>query len=186
MTKCIDQEFPCRNLDYDEFDKIVNSELINPICAHELVNESEFCMAIPVDEEFIIGDLNHKLYLKTLSGQSGLYHLWVDYENCDDHDAHTMSGVYVGKGPPDIRIASHIKSKWTNGVLLYATFTEMNNRLSKYYEQLFLDSYNFILNKAENTGRKKLYAVWDRERHDLGTHANEVSSLSKIQGFDDL
>lgn len=142
-------------------------------------------MMLPTDSAFDIGDLTHKLYLKPLKGSSGLYHLWENHESCSDHDTYTMLCAYVGKGPPNSRIASHIKEKWRSGVDLYATFTAIDNRLAKYYEQLFLDTYNFELNSAENSGVDKLYAVWDSERYELGTHANEASSLSKMQGFDD-
>lgn len=185
MTNCDEHDFPCQNPDYDDFDKLARAELSQPIDANMLVNESGYCMMIPVDPSFVIGDLDHKLFLKALKNQSGLYHLWIDYESCDDHDTHTMLCAYVGKGLPDSRIADHIKSKWPNGVQLYATFSQMNNRLAKYYEQLFLDCYGFILNKNENSGSKTLYAVWDCERHNLGTHSNEVSSMSKIQSFND-
>lgn len=146
---------------------------------------SKFCMMIPVVKGLLIGDMDHKLYLKTLKGQSGLYHLWTEYEECDDHGTHTMLCAYVGKGPPDSRIASHIAKKWPDGVTLYATFSNMSNRLSKYYEQLFLDIYHFSLNHAENSGSLDLFAVWDEDRFMMGTHANEVSSLSKIQSPDD-
>lgn len=186
MTNCEDNDFPCQNPDYVDFDKTARKELSKPIEANVLVNNSEFCMRIPVDDDFVVGDMNHKLFLKTLRGQSGLYHLWVDYDVCSDHDTHTMVCAYVGKGPPETRIGSHIKSKWPSAVLLYVTFTRMDNRLAKYYEQLFLDIYDFYLNQAENSGEKTLYAVWDSERYNLGTHLNEVSHLSKIQGLDDL
>jgi len=185
MTKCDDHDFPCQSPDYDDFNKIASAELSQPIDANELVNMSEFCMMIPVDNDFVVGDLNHKLYLKTLKGQSGLYHLWTEYENCDDHGTHTMLCAYVGKGPPNTRIAEHIKKKWPRGILLYATFTKINNRLAKYYEQLFLDVYQFDLNTAENSGSIKLFAVWDNDRYTMGTHSNEVSNLSKIQSPDD-
>jgi hypothetical protein len=185
MAKCDDHDFPCQSPEYDDFDKMAREELSQPLAANDLVNLSEYCMMIPVADDFVIGDLNHKLFLKPLKGQSGLYHLWTDFQSCDDHDTHTMLCAYVGKGPPDARIASHIKSKWSGGVLLYATFTRMNNRLAKYYEQLFLDYYHFTLNIAENSGSRALHAVWDSDRHHMGTHSNEVSSMSKIQSFDD-
>lgn len=185
MTRCEENDFPCQNPSYENFDKIAGEELSKPIDASSLVNISTYCMKIPVDDDFVVGDMNHKLFLKPLNGQSGLYHLWIDHEHCDDHETHTMLCVYVGKGPPDSRIASHIKNKWPHGIELYATFTPMMNRLSKYYEQLFLDSYDFILNSAENSGTEKLYAVWDHERHFLGTHLNEVSGISKMESFDD-
>jgi hypothetical protein len=186
MAKCEENDFPCQNPDYNDFDKTARTELCKPIDASVLVNMSEFCMQIPVEDMSVICDMDHKLFLKTLKGKSGLYHLWIDHDDCDDHGTHTMLCVYVGKGPPDTRIASHIKEKIPPGIQLYATFNEMNNRLAKYYEQLFLDCYNFHLNSAENTGSKKLYAVWDNERHFMGTHLNEVSGLSKIQSPDDL
>lgn len=185
MMRCEENDFPCQNPCYEDFDKTVGEELSKPIDANSLVNLSIYCMKLPTDGDLVIGDLNHKLFLKAVNGQSGLYHLWIDHDHCDDHDTYTMLCVYVGKGPPDIRIASHIKDRWPHGIELYATFTPMENRLSKYYEQLFLDSYRFILNKAENSGTEKLYAVWDSERHFMGTHLNEVSNLSKLQSFDD-
>lgn len=186
MTKCEDNDFPCQNPDYDDFDRMAREELSQPIYADELLNHSYFCMQIPVIDSFTVGDLDHKLYLKTLRGKFGLYHLWTEYENCDDHNTHTMLCAYVGKGPPDIRIGNHVKNKWKTGEQLYITFTPMSNRLSKYYEQLFLDCYEFDLNVSENSGSKKLYAVWDNERYTIGTHSNEVSSLSAVQSPADL
>lgn len=185
MTKCIEQDFPCQNPDYDAFDQIALLELSEPISAHELVNESAFCAELPVDDELRIGDITHKLYLKFLRGQTGLYHLWVDYDACDDHGNYTMLCVYVGKGFAELRVDSHIRKKWPKNAQLYVTFTSMENRLSKYYEQLFLDVYDFELNNIENPGAEHLFAVWGEERHHLGTHLNEVSNLSKIQSFDD-
>lgn len=185
MAKCDDNDFPCQNLDYEPFDKIAREELSRPIGADDLANGSKYCMMIPVNDGFLIGDLDHKLYLKTLKGRSGLYHLWVEHEECDDHYTYTMLCAYVGKGPPDARIAQHVKDRWPNGVNLYATFTAMTNRMSKYYEQLFLDIYDLALNKAENSGSNKLFAVWDTERFMIGTHSNEVSALSKMRGSDD-
>ena len=185
MTSCEDNDFPCQNLNYNNFDEIAREELSRPIEANVLVNKSEFCMMIPIDDNWVVGDMDHKLFLRTLKEQSGLYHLWINYEDCGDHGTHTMICVYVGKGPPDTRIASHIKHKWPNGVHLYATFTQMDNRLAKYYEQLFLDCYSFLLNSAENSGSAILYAVWDNDRHDVGTHLNEASSLSKMESCDD-
>lgn len=185
MPNCADDGFPCQDPDYEDFDKIARDELSTPISADVLVNQSDFCMRMPIDQEAIIGDMDFRLYLKTLEGLSGLYHLWIDHEYCSDHDSYTMSCAYVGKGPPRIRITSHIKNKWTAGAQLFVTFTAMTNRLSKYYEQLFLDVYNFDLNVSEKSGTKELYAVWDSERYTIGTHLNEVSGLSKMQSFED-
>lgn len=186
MTKCIDQDFPCQNPDYETFDQIALAELAKPISAHALVNESSFCTELPVNDYLLIGDLDHKLYLRELRGQVGIYHLWIDYDVCDDHGTYTMLCVYVGKGFAEFRIDSHVRTKWPKGTQLYVTFTSMENRLSKYYEQLFLDVYAFELNNIENSGKEHLFAIWDEERHHLGTQLHEVSSLSKIQSLDDL
>ena len=73
------------------------------------VNESAFCAELPVDDELRIGNITYKLYLKFLRGQTGLYHLWVDYDACDDHGNYTMLCVYVGKGFAELRVDSHVK-----------------------------------------------------------------------------
>lgn len=186
ITKCEDHAFPCQNPGYDEFDTLARMELASPTDASSLVNHSYYCMKIPVDESFAVGDLNSKLFLKPLRDRAGLYQLWIDHENCDDHDTYTMLCVYVGKGPPTTRVDIHIKDRWPKIVDLYMTFTPMSNRLAKYYEQLFLDVYQFHLNRAENSGSNLLYAVWDNERYIIGTHLNEVSALSQIRSIEDF
>lgn len=186
ITKCIDNDFPCQDVAYCEFDNIACQELEQPMSASGIVNYSLFCTQLPVDPDLIIGDLNHKLFLKNIRNKSGLYHLWIDHDECDDHGTYTMLCVYVGKGFAEGRIIDHIKEKWPHGVELYATFTQMENRLAKYYEQLFMDVYNFHLNTIENPGEKPLYAVWDAQLHNIGTHLNETSNISKVRSFDDI
>ncbi len=115
----------------------------------------------------------------------GIYFLWIKYDNCDDHGKHTMLCQYVGKGPPNTRVPQHIKEKWSKDVELYVTFHECENRLAKYYEQLFLDKYEFELNTSENKGTHHLYAVWDEERYTIGTDLNEISNYSKMNSPDD-
>jgi hypothetical protein len=185
--KCEQNDFYCQNPDYSKFDDVARSELLNPISCSDIVNHSRYCTNLPIKDEFILGDLNHKLYLKGLNQKSGLYHLWCEYEECDDHSTHTMLCVYVGKGFAEGRIDSHVNKKWPSTELqMYVSFTEMDNRLAKYYEQLFLDKYDFILNIAENNGDGSLYAVWDGERFAMGTEAHTVSNLSNVKSFDDF
>lgn len=186
LAKCLDQDFPCQNSDYSNFDSIAASELCNPIAASVLVNESQFCTLIPTDEEQQLGDLTHKSYLRGLRRKTGIYHLWIDYDNCDDHETNTMICVYVGKGLAEVRIDDHVRSIWPENYSLYVTFTECINRLAKYYEQLFLDTYSFVLNRNENPGTEKLYAVWSEELHMHGTELDQVSSLHNIQSLDDI
>ena len=186
MPKCIDQDFPCQNLNYSDFDSIAEAELKNPIPASEIVNESEYCIHVPTHKFFQIGDMKSSKFLRPMRGKIGLYHMWREYEHCDDHETVTMQCDYVGKGPPDTRIAKHINKKWPKEEMLYVTFYEFENRLAKYYEQLFLDVYQFDLNGNENHGSKALCAVWDLELLIVGTHLNEISSYSKMQGLGDL
>lgn len=188
MSSCYLGEFLCQNPEYQEFDSIAAKELFNPPSVHEIINGSAFCTVLPLDDENILGDLTHQMFLKGLSNKTGLYHLWVDFENCTDHHTHTMKCIYVGKGFAEDRINDHVikKSLKNTGVSLYASFYECSNRMSKYLEQLFLDTYGFLLNKNENTGTLELFAVWDEERYALGTEANRVSATSNIQCIDDL
>lgn len=177
MPKCTDQEFPCQNPAYSGFDSIAKTDLSAIPPVSQVVNNSYFCTFVPIDEAIQHGDLTYKDYLKGLRGKTGLYHLWVDYDNCDDHDTYTMLCVYVGKGLAEARVTSHIKTKWPNKQGLYVTFYECNNRISKYLEQLFLDTYAFYLNKNENSGTEHLFAVWDHDRYILGTEMYSVSNL---------
>lgn len=186
MSSCHDGSFPCQNPDYADFDIIASQELLNPPSAHKIVNESTFCTFVPLDEAIELGDLTHKDYLKGLCGRTGIYQLWINFENCTDHGTYTMLCVYVGKGLAEVRVNSHIKEKWPKKEDLYVTFYECTNRMAKYLEQLFLDTYAFYLNNNENTGSRYLFAVWDNERHLLGTEIHEVSRLSNINCLDDL
>ena len=188
MSSCHLGEFLCQDPQYPEFDHIAQAELKNPPSVQEIINQSVFCTHLPLDDENILGNLTHQIFLKGLNAKSGLYHLWVDFENCTDHDTHTMKCVYVGKGGAEGRINDHVTKKVlkNTGVSIYASFYECSNRMSKYLEQLFLDTYAFSLNKYENPGTNELFAVWDDERYSLGTEANAVSSLSNIRCMDDL
>lgn len=185
MPKCYDQDFPCQEPSYGDFDDVANAEMRNPPSANEIINESEFCTFVPIDEAIRLGDLTYHDYLKGLRSKIGLYHLWVEYDNCDDHETHTLLCVYVGKGLAEARIKSHIKEKWPHHAQLYVSFYECNNRTSKYLEQLFLDTYSFYLNKYENSGTKSLFAVWDFDRYLLGTEIYTASNQSNISSFED-
>ena len=97
-----------------------------------------------------------------------------------------MVCVYVGKGIAGGRINDHVIKKWRTDIQLYVTFTEIDNRLSKYYEQLFLDTYRFVLNKNENTGTATLFAVWDEDLHHNGTQLHDVSNRSRLHNYDNI
>ncbi len=186
MSSCWDDSFFCQDPEYPNFDEIAANELCTPPSADLIVNKSAFCTFLPLKEAATIGDLTHRDFLSGLKGKVGLYHLWVDFENCTDHDTYTMLCVYVGKGLADARINSHIFDKSPAEGNLYVTFYECPNRMAKYLEQLFLDTYKFHFNKNENTGSDYLYAVWSNERHLLGTELNSVSARSRLDSLDDL
>jgi hypothetical protein len=103
--------------------------------------------------------------------------LWVDNNYCHDHDIHSMICVYVGKGIAINRVKNHIKNKWPTEEMLHISFFECENRISKYLEQLFLDTYKYYLNLSENTGSGTLYARWDDERHSMGTEIQNMADV---------
>ena len=188
MLSCHLDEFLCQNPQYSDFDDIAKKELAAPPSVHEIINLSIFCTGLPLDDENILGNLTHQMFLKALNSKNGIYHLWVDFENCTDHDTYTMKCIYVGKGNAEARINDHVfkKNLKNTGVSIYSSFYECSNRMSKYLEQLFLDTYKFSLNKNENSGTNELFAVWNEERYAMGTEANVVSSLSNIHCMADI
>ena len=88
-----------------------------------------------------------------------------------------MICVYVGKGYVNQRVKFHIANKWPTDETLYLSFFECNNRISKYLEQLFLDTYKFHLNKDENTGTDRLYGLWDNHRFEEGTETQRLGDI---------
>lgn len=189
MTSCIDNDFPCQNPDYTTFDGIASSELKDPISADEIVNRSFVCTELPLDEEFLLDDISYRNFTKSIGKKMGIYHLWIEHDECVHHETHAMLCVYVGKGFARDRLNTHVLEKWLKSgcqdIRLYVTFYEATNRLAKYYEQLFLDLYDPVINKGEKSGTRRLYAVWNEERYCLGTQLLEVSGMSGVTGFDD-
>jgi len=180
MSECDNLRTPCENKgDYSAFDQICSFELAKAVTVDEIVNQSKFCTSIILDlpEELKSFDLTVHEYLATLADKQGLYHLWIEDEYCSVHDTHSMICVYVGKGEAIKRVKSHIKNKWPETETIYISFYECKNRISKYLEQLFLDSYAFELNGAENTGTGTLYGRWDSHRFENGTETQEQGNL---------
>lgn len=177
QPKCQLHDFPCIDVDYSPFDRICNQELKTKVDANSIVNKSEFCTLIPIDDDLKLDHLETSDYLKILRGKIGVYHLWIDVDECDDHKMNTMLGVYVGKGFAEHRINNHLNDKVEKADFLYVSFYECENRLAKYIEQLFLDTYKFHLNKAENRGKEHLYAVWDKDRYMHGTELHNIADI---------
>lgn len=94
-----------------------------------------------------------------LRGRRGLYLLWHKDDYCGVHGLYHMRALYVGKGLIRGRILAHWKAKdFSEEMLVYWTFVEMQNRAAKYYEQVLLDTYSFPQNRAENHGGARLCA----------------------------
>lgn len=157
-----------------------SKELALPISVHEIINDSLYCRSIPLDllDPSDPHELDKSELLSGLNGKSGVYHLWVQLDHCTDHDIYSYICVYVGKGMAKNRILSHIKEKWPEKEMLYISFFECENRIAKYVEQLFLDTYEFHLNKSECTGTGHLYARWDEFRTVHGTELERDAELS--------
>ena len=69
------------------------------------------------------------------------------------------------------------RKKWPKNQALYISFYECENRIAKYIEQLFLDTYDFYLNSSENNGSGTLYARWGKERFEMKDEIEKHSYL---------
>lgn len=173
LPECELKELPnCLVNDYERFDQICSRELAIPISVNQIVNESDYCDHLLVEvikQGNPNDDLNLNDHLAGLNHKVGLYQLWIELEFCEDHNLHTMLCVYVGKGHAKNRVLKHIQDKFPHEHTLYITFFACENRLAKYLEQLFLDTYDFYLNSEENFGKGNLYGRWSQDRVEMGT-----------------
>lgn len=180
MFQCEYQGRNCLENDYFKFDNIAKSELTVAPTVDSIINHSEFCTCLSLD--FIEGCQGGGLltltdHLERIRNQIGVYHLWVNLDYCEDHDMQSLLCVYVGKGNALNRLVSHAREKWPENHPLYISFYECENRLAKYIEQLFLDTYDFYLNSSENKGSGSLYALWEKERFGMGSEIDEHADL---------
>lgn len=185
MYQCEQNEVPCLNTEYKYFDDISRKEVIAAATVNEIMNESLFASFIAVDmiNEHTEDMLSVHDELLSLKEKVGIYHLYIYDTHCQDHDVYSLQCVYVGKGLAINRIKSHIKEKWPESELLYISFYECKNRIAKYYEQLFLDTYKFHLNDSENSGDKYLFARWSHERFTLGTETHALAARAVEKGL---
>lgn len=101
------------------------------------------------------------------SDPEGIYILWHKNDYCPVHELFHMRALYVGKGNAKRRLVNHWAKKNTSEeMLIYFSFFPCRNRIAKYIEQLFLDTYNIPLNKSENTGKHTLCAYFTQEEVD--------------------
>lgn len=119
----------------------------------------------------------------SLRGRSGLYFLWHKDDYCPHHERFHMRALYVGKGGFEQRLRAHWQDKDTSEELLvYFSFVELENRISKYFEQLLLDLYHFPLNTAENPGQRLLCAHFTQSEVDWGA---EISVSETVRLLDE-
>ena len=178
MIDCTDKIDLCQYRDdYSVFDIIANKEICDLPLANEILNHSKFCLSLHLDMADIdILTIND--HLGSLKGAVGVYFLWIysgDY--CDTHGIHKMICVYVGKGDAKLRVEKHVKDKWPKDERFFVSFFECSNRIAKYTEQLFLDTYKFYLNSNEMSGQDYLFGFWDDDRFDNGTETQRLGDI---------
>ncbi|ELB2058237.1 hypothetical protein QNZ53_003469 [Vibrio parahaemolyticus] len=172
----------CTEVEHNAFDDVMRNELKTPIYVDEIVNQSRcFSIDLDVDDEFLDLTLDSNEILSDFNSKMGVYHLWVQEDTCGDHFDVRMLCAYVGKGYVQQRIKSHIKTKWNKSEKLYVSFYECSNRLAKYIEQLFLNTYKFHLNTEENTGSLYLKTIWDDGRFSNGTETQAQSEKLAVK-----
>lgn len=146
---CYDCGCSCGAVD-TVFDETAAAELRTPPMLNELcrTNIAYYC------DRTIDGVLVRNWPLK---GRSGVYVLWHKDEYCAGHQNFHMCALYVGKGAFDARKLDHWATKPTADIqLVYFSYLDLPNRISKYVEQLLLDIYNLPLNVSENRGTTRL------------------------------
>jgi hypothetical protein len=90
--------------------------------------------------------------LGKLNGKFGVYHIWFDHGLASTQKDHIFQAVYVGKGHLNVRLKKQVARYLGDLGTVFITVRECENRVAKYLEQLFLDTFDFPLNNAENTG----------------------------------
>lgn len=144
-----------------EFDKISSTEASFTISAKQLAHSN---MGWFSD----LDDLRDNQW--PISEDDGVYILWEKDDYCETHNLFHAKALYVGKGLVKKRIYAHAKSKkFSESLLVYFIFLNIENRKAKYVEQLLLDLYDFPLNKAENTGTEIFCAYISQCEADFGT-----------------
>ncbi|WP_255100221.1 hypothetical protein [Synechococcus sp. L2F] len=105
-----------------------------------------------------------------MSNESGIYMLWEKGDYCTIHELYHGKALYIGKGAVKARIWEHSKRKrLIQDEITCFTFTLMENRMTKYIEQLILDLYDIPLNIAENRGNGTLCSYINQGEADFGT-----------------
>jgi hypothetical protein len=168
----------CPRGGYSAFDSLCAAELRLPITAADIINKSQFCISFQLDQfdRWVRETLTLRDYLYGLRNRMGVYHIWYEDEFCWEHHLYSMEAMYVGKGIALSRVSDHAERKDLRpDERIGVSFFECENRVAKYLEQLFLDTYDFEMNKNECRGTETLYACWDEDRRINGTELHNIS-----------
>lgn len=143
---------------YCVFNEICEKELKVAWRAENFANRDLYFYRVDTDAKWESTDGEISLFeppsaqLGKLKDKFGIYHIWFDHGPTSAQEDHILQAVYVGKGHLDIRLRKHVAKYLKDLGVVFITVQECENRVAKYLEQLFLDTFNFPLNIAENTG----------------------------------
>jgi hypothetical protein len=181
IADCFDYQVQCRDTDYDRFERVCVRELAEPVEVDAVINTSTYCARLHIED--ILSDKAQGLpglgaYLPNATDETiGIYHLWAEADHCTTHATYLMECLYVGKGFSRNRIKDHMKNKsFDRSRPIFVTYYACENRIAKYLEQLFLDTYHFPFNTMENSGNGTLYARWNEDRFLLGTIQLDIAN----------
>ncbi|WP_146095854.1 hypothetical protein [Xanthomonas arboricola] len=155
---------------YSVFNKTCREELKGKWCAENFANRDLYFYRIDMDakwestEHEIALFENPSVQLGELKDKFGVYHIWFDHDATSIGEDHILQAVYVGKGHLDIRLKEQVSKHLKELGTVLITIKECKNRMAKYLEQLFLDTFDFPLNSAENTGSEGYFytrAKWE-------------------------
>lgn len=161
MKSCYEGTCNCScNDELDLFNEIISKELNTDLTLNEIVRQNIGWFS---DRD----TCDHMLNEWGLKNAFGLYFIWYKEDYCADHDLFHMTCKYIGKGHIVRRLINHYNTKnFDTDGLLYFTFIALENRLAKYFEQLFLDIYDIPLNNSEKKGKNRLCAYFTQNEVD--------------------
>lgn len=162
MDNCFENICDCNCLQANlEIDRILQQEVNFGITFRELTHSNIGWFS----DKSLSSD--HLLNDWRTNSITGVYILWHKNDYCDKHGLFHMKALYVGKGNIFERIIRHWKAKdFSEEMLVYFTYVEIENRKAKYLEQLILDLFNVPFNQSENPGSEKLCAYFTQNEVD--------------------
>lgn len=165
---------------YEKFNETCRRELARARTVESLIKSDGYFFRIDVAAEWCDLDRSDPLHasisqrLKFLDGKFGIYHLWHPRGLGIDRKEGILQALYVGKGHLRIRTDVHLTKHLNDFGTLFISFYECENRIAKYLEQLFLDTFQFPRNSAETSETGDcLYTKIDRKTFETGSNASE-------------